>query len=67
MMILIGPWQLVSALFVVSFRVVGYTITCAGQAAWYPLHGNRAKVGDALGELGRGVTDAISEAFTQQR
>ena len=57
------PFQLLRALFVASVKIAGYSVASLSQAAWYLLQGNKVKVGDAIGELGRGVTDAIAEIW----
>lgn len=45
------------------FKIAGYTLACGAQALWYIAHGKNELVGDAIGYLGRDVTNAIAEVF----
>lgn len=50
-------------LFVALYKIIGYTLACIAQALWYGAHGRIDKVGDAIGFLGRGITDAFTDIF----
>lgn len=57
------PFKLLRALLVAFFKIAGYALTCGLQAFWCVLHGRSDLVHDAVGALGRGVTDAIADVF----
>lgn len=59
------PFKLFFRLMVLFFKIIGYTIACGVQALWYVAHGKNDLVGDAIGYLGRDVTNAIAEVFKQ--
>jgi len=58
-----GPLQLFGRLLLAGFKIAGYCIACGAQSAWYLAHGKSELVGDAIGYLGRDVTNAIAEIF----
>ncbi len=53
------PFKLFARLLIAGFRITGYVIVFAGQAFWYLIWREPAKIGDAGGYLGRGVVDAL--------
>jgi len=57
------PFKLFGKLLLAGFRITGYFVSCCLQAAWYLAHGKRELVGDAIGYLGRDVTNAIADIF----
>lgn len=58
-----GPFQLLGRLLLAGFKITGYCVACGAQALWYLAHGKSELVGDAVGYLGRDVTNAIAEIF----
>lgn len=61
--ILGNPFKLFGRLLVASFKIIGYCISSGGQALWYVFHRRPDRIGDAIGELGRSITDAIGDVF----
>lgn len=57
------PFRLFGRLLMAFFEISGYFMAFGSQAAWYLLHGRRDLVGDAIGEFGRSVTDAVADIF----
>lgn len=57
------PFKLFFRLVTLLFKIIGYTIACGAQALWYRAHGHKELIGDAIGYLGRDITNAISEVF----
>jgi hypothetical protein len=57
------PFKLFGRLILAFFKITGYFFAYGSQALWYVLHGRRDMVGDAIGELGRGITDALADIF----
>jgi hypothetical protein len=57
------PFKLFGRLLLAFFKVSGYVLSCGLQALWYVAHGKRELVGDAIGYLGRDITNAISDIF----
>jgi hypothetical protein len=55
------PFKLFFRLAMMCFKIAGYTLACGAQALWYIAHGKNELVGDAIGYLGRDVTNAIAE------
>jgi hypothetical protein len=60
---MMDPFKLFGRLFLASFKIVGYLFSCGIQALWCILHGKPELAGDAIGDFGRGVTDAIAAIF----
>lgn len=60
---MLDPFKLFGRMLLAGFKIVGYVIAYSAQALWYLAHGSPARIGDAIGELGRGVTDAIADVF----
>ena len=58
-----GPFELFARLIVAGFRITGYVIASIAQSVWYAANLRPDKIGDAIGFLGRGVTDAIADVF----
>lgn len=57
------PFKLLFRLVLLFFKIVGYSIACGAQAMWYVAHGHKELIGDAIGYLGRDVTNAIADVF----
>jgi hypothetical protein len=58
-----GPFKLMARLMLLLFKITGYSLACGAQALWYVAHGKPELVGDAIGYLGRDITNAIAEVF----
>lgn len=58
---MLDPFKLMGRLFVAAFRIIAYTLVCTVQVSIYLSQGHPEKVGDALGDLGRGTTDALAD------
>jgi hypothetical protein len=59
----VSPFELAFRLFRAGFRITGYLIAAFAQSLWYVAHLKPDRVGDAIGYLGRGVTDAIADVM----
>lgn len=57
------PFKLFFRLMMLLFKIVGYTIACGAQTLWYAAHGHKELIGDAIGYLGRDITNAIAGVF----
>lgn len=57
------PFKLMGRFLVASFQITGYVLTFAAQTGWYLAHAKPDKIGDALGLLGRSITDALGDAL----
>ena len=57
------PFKLMGRFLVASFQITGYVLTFITQICWYFMHGQSDKIGDALGFLGRSITDALGDAL----
>lgn len=60
---MLDPFKLFFRLILLGFKVAGYTASCGIQALWYLAHGKPELVGDAIGYLGRDITNAIADVF----
>jgi len=60
---MVDPFKLFFKLFLLGFKITGYTLACGAQALWYIAHGRRELVGGAIGYWGRDITNAIAEVF----
>lgn len=58
---LMNPFKLCGALFIVMFRLTGYTFTFLVQIILYGARGNREAMIGAFGWYGRSVTDALAK------
>ena len=45
------------------FKITSYVMIYCAQAMWFLAAGRRDKVGDAMGTLARGITDAFADIF----
>jgi len=57
------PFKLFGRLILAGFKITGYLLTGAAEAAWYIAHGRRDLLGQVIGDLGRGITDAFARVF----
>jgi hypothetical protein len=57
------PFKLLGKLFVAAFVICGYFVVFLVQVVWYLASRRPDKVGDAVGYMGRGITDAIANIF----
>lgn len=48
-------------IFITSFKVASYIVIAIVQAIWYTAHNQRHKVGDAFGDMGRGITNSLAD------
>lgn len=63
---MISPFKLFGRLLIASFKIVGYVVTFIIQSILYLRLGGaqyRFKMGDAVGQLGKGITDALADVF----
>jgi hypothetical protein len=60
---MVDPFKLFGRTLLAGFKIVGYVIAYGAQALWYLAHASPARIGDAIGEFGRSVTDAIADIF----
>lgn len=58
-----NPFTLFSNLLFATAKIFGYVCVCIVQCVWYIAHGRTDQVGEAVGYLGRGITDALVIAF----
>jgi len=60
---MVSPFQLANRIFVAGFRILGYCIVFIAQVIYYLCFGQRGleRIGDAFGNLGRGITDAVAD------
>ena len=57
------PFKLFGRLLLAFLKIVGYLFSYGAQALWCVFHGKPELVHDAIGDFGRGVTDAIAGIF----
>lgn len=57
------PFKLFYRLMLAAMKIFGYTLTSAAQAGWYAAHGRRDLMGQVIGDLGRGITDALAKVL----
>jgi hypothetical protein len=60
---MLDPFKLFFRLALLLFKNIGYSLACGAQSLWYVAHGKNELVGDAIGYLGRDITNAIAEVF----
>jgi hypothetical protein len=60
---MLDPFKLFFRLMLLIFKITGYSLACEAQSLWYVAHGKTELVGDAIGYLGRDITNAIAEVF----
>jgi len=60
---MLDPFRLAGRLFLATFRIVAHTVVGLIQCALYLSHRRPDQIGDAFGEWGRGVTDAVADIF----
>ena len=60
---MLEPFKLFFKLILLCFKIVGYSLACGAQSLWYVAHGKTELVGDAIGYLGRDITNAIADVF----
>jgi hypothetical protein len=60
---MLDPFKLFFRLILLCFKIAGYTASCGVQALWYLGHGKSELVGDAIGYLGRDITNAFAAVF----
>ena len=60
---MLNPFKLFTRMLVAGFKITGYALVCLFQILWYLWHRRTDKIGDAVGDCGRAVVDAIAEMF----
>lgn len=60
---MLDPFKLFGRLLLACFKITGYFLVFIVQVVWYAIFRQTDKIGDALGYLGRGVTDAFGDIF----
>jgi uncharacterized membrane protein len=58
---MISSVKLMCRLFVAGFRIIGYIMVFILQVILYLRLGGKYKIGDAVGQLGKGVIDALAD------
>lgn len=59
------PIKLFLNSLIAAFKISGYLAAAVIQGFWYLIHGRPDKIGDAIGSLGRGITDSIVDVFKE--
>lgn len=57
------PFKIAGKLFLAIFKITSYFTISIVQVIWYAAFRKPEKIGDAIGELGRGTVDAITDIF----
>jgi hypothetical protein len=57
------PFKLFGRLIVAGFKILGYLVTGLAEAAWYTTHGRKDLLGQVIGDLGRGITNALARVL----
>jgi hypothetical protein len=57
------PCKLFFRLILALFKIAGYFFAFLAHTLWCFAHGRPEHAGDATGDFGRGVTDAIAAIF----
>ena len=60
---LMNPFKTFWAIFILLFKLAGYTVTFLIQFIAFSARGNRDGIIEALGWYGRSVTDAFAKTF----
>jgi hypothetical protein len=60
---MLNPFSLFGRLLLAGVRVTGYGIVFLVQMLTYIVAGRRDKIGDAIGDFGRGTVDAFVGVF----
>jgi hypothetical protein len=60
---LLNPFKLFAAIFILTLKLSGYTLTFLIQAISYSTRGNRDGITNAIGWYGRCVTEAVAKSF----
>lgn len=50
-------------MFLAAFKIFGYALAYGTQAVWHLFHADSDRIGDAIGEFGHAVTDALAAVF----
>jgi len=61
--VLADPFKLFFRLILAFFKIGGYFFAFLGHTLWSYAHRHPEHAGDAIGDFGRGVTDAIAAIF----
>jgi hypothetical protein len=59
----VDPFKLLFRILLAFFRIFGYFLAFMAHTLWCVLHGHPEMAGDAMGDLGRGITDALADVF----
>jgi len=57
------PFRLFGRLVLAGFKIGGYLITGVAEASWYVAHGRRDLLAQVIGDLGRGITNALAKVL----
>jgi len=60
-----SPFRLFKKLLIALFKITGYFFVFVMQVMWHLIHLQFDKIGEAIGEFGRGVVDAIADIFKE--
>jgi hypothetical protein len=60
---LLNPFVLFGRILIAGFRITGYALSYGAHIVWVLMHKKPETVGDAIGEFGHAVTDAIADIF----
>jgi hypothetical protein len=56
-------FKLFFRLILAMFKIAGYFLAFLAQTLWCFAHGHPEHAGDAIGDFGRSVTDAVADLF----
>lgn len=64
--VMLNPFKLFATLCIAAFEIVGYIISFLAQAGWHLIFKDPSRIGEAIGELLRKITDALSAIFKRR-
>jgi len=54
-------FKVIAGIFILSFKITFHIIVGISQSIWYAAHGESAKIGDAIGGMGREITNSMAD------
>lgn len=63
---LTGAFQLVARALLAAFKITGDLAVFLTQVVWFVGNRRQDKIGDAFGQLGKGIVDSLAETFSSR-
>ena len=62
---ILNPFRLTWRMIIATFKISGYLLVALCEILWYAGNGRKDRIGDTIGDTGRGIVDALADIIRE--